>query len=126
MTTLFRVVVAFLVAAAPPGGKDPDPPKVDLKHLVGVWVIAKGDWPKGSTVEFRKDGTMTITIQTPGLGPVPVEGKYKAAGKTKLDTTTYDLNGTADKGTMEIKVLTAKRLVIAGEKGRDEEFTRKE
>jgi uncharacterized protein (TIGR03066 family) len=94
-------------------------------RLIGVWVAAKGEGlPRGSTLQFRRKGKLTITVQPPGGKAVPIQGTYKVAGK-KIDLVTFDANGEPSKGSAKIKVLTAKRLVLVDEKGQQNEFVKK-
>lgn len=100
--------------------KDPEPPG----KLIGVWVATRGELPRGSTIEFRKKGKLTITVRPPGMKAVPIEGTYKTAGK-KIDLVTFDANKEQSKEVITIKSLTAKRLVLVAEKGQEAEFAKK-
>jgi uncharacterized protein (TIGR03066 family) len=131
MTRLSGVVIValfvFASASAPCSmaqlGKEADPEPAG--KLIGLWVIAERDGlPKGSTIEFRKQGKLTITVQPPGMKAVPIKGTYKVVGK-KIDIVTFDANGEPSKGFAKIKVLTTKRLVLVNEKGQEDEFTKK-
>jgi uncharacterized protein (TIGR03066 family) len=94
------------------------------ESLVGTWEVAKGDLPKGSTIQFTKDGNMTLTVNSPSAGPVPIEGTYELKGKS-LKTVTKDANRETTAATVTIKALTQKRLVLVGEKGDELELTKK-
>ena len=56
MRTFDSVHVACVVLALPARGQDKKP-AADAKKIVGTWEVVKsGSTPKGSTVEFTKDG----------------------------------------------------------------------
>jgi uncharacterized protein (TIGR03066 family) len=111
-----------LVASAIADDKKEEPKAKGL--IVGTWEVAKGDLPKGSTIRFSKDGKMTLTVNSPTAGLVPIGGTYELDGKT-LKTVTKDANGETTAGTSKLKALTEKRLVLVGEKGDELEFTKK-
>jgi uncharacterized protein (TIGR03066 family) len=122
------VALTMLASSDTPGGAQkagkgtcPEPP---TKSLVGVWVPVNDEMPKGSTIEFDKQGNLTITVKPPGMNAVPIKGTYKVKGK-RIDIVTFDANGERSKDSGTIKVLTAKRLVLVDSKGRKSEFTRK-
>jgi uncharacterized protein (TIGR03066 family) len=58
---LAAFLFAGLTAAYGADKKDDNKTKI-----VGVWEVAKGELPKGSTMEFTKDGKLKVTINVEG------------------------------------------------------------
>jgi len=92
--------------------------------ILGVWEVAKGDLPKGSTMEFTKDGKLKVTIDVEGK-KVVVEGTYEVDGDS-IKTTGKGPDGKEQKETVKIKKLSDKELVTEDEKGKTDEFKRAE
>jgi uncharacterized protein (TIGR03066 family) len=127
MPRLYSLALALLSTAGPAVADKKAEPPGKAEQLVGQWVPGKDnpDLPKGSTVQFHKNGKLTITVIEPKLGPIPINGKYKLTGD-KLELTTEDANGESSTSAVKVKVLTAKRLVWIDEKGKGEfELVRK-
>jgi uncharacterized protein (TIGR03066 family) len=93
------------------------------EKLVGVWEAAKGDLPKGSTVEFTKDGKIKIEVKAEGKSHSE-EGAYELDGNT-IKTTHKGKDGKEVKESLKIKKLTDEQLVTEDEKGKVDEFKRK-
>ena len=118
--------------AAPPTrtaeSVDPDADRYEgiqqysLKKIVGVWEAAKGDLPKGSTVEFTKDGKLKLTLKVEDK-TLTADGSYTVDGE-KVNVV-LKFEGQEQKQTLKIKTLTDKMLVTIDEKGMEDEFTRK-
>jgi len=90
----------------------------DAKDLVGIWVLEKGDAPKGATVKFTKDGKMTITHE--------VEGKQETKAHTyKLTGDTIEFTSNDKTETATIKELTKDKLVVVTKDKKELEFKKK-
>jgi uncharacterized protein (TIGR03066 family) len=133
MTVRYRLVgiaLMLMVFAGAPSSEsragkepDPEPPVLAKEGILGVWVAKNAELPKGSTIEFRKGGKLTIKVKPPGMNAVPIQGTWKVAGK-KLDIVTLDANGEGSEWSAKIKRLTKKELVLVDKK-RQTEFSRK-
>lgn len=79
MKTLLAAVFGFaaLALAGTAPAKADDTPK-----LLGKWEVTKstGDTPVGATVEFAKDGKLSVTINNDGKD-LKFDGTYKLDGK---------------------------------------------
>jgi uncharacterized protein (TIGR03066 family) len=90
------------------------------EKLLGTWEVTKSDTaPVGAILEFKKDGTMKLTVKEDGK-ETSMECKYKVDGDTI--TATYP-DGRSQPG--KIKKLTDKELVIEVPKGKTDEYKRK-
>src|SRR6266849_3201131 len=92
--------------------------------IVGVWEVVKGDAPKGTTMEFTKDGKLKFTVEVEGK-KITVEGTYEVDGES-IKTAGKGPDGKEQKETIKIKKLTEKELVTEDEKGKTDEFKRAE
>jgi uncharacterized protein (TIGR03066 family) len=95
--------------------------KADL--LVGKWEVVKSaeEVPPGTILEFKADGTMTITISANGKS-LTLEGTYKHEG----DKITHMMKGETGKPEVEtIKELKDDKLVTTGKDGKETEFKKK-
>jgi uncharacterized protein (TIGR03066 family) len=102
-----------------------DDKKDDKKaQIVGVWEPTKGEAPKGTTLEFTKDGKLKITIDAEGK-KVTIEGTYELDGDS-LKTNLKGPDGKERKETMKIKSLSDKELKTEDEKGKIDEFKKQE
>jgi uncharacterized protein (TIGR03066 family) len=90
--------------------------------VIGTWEIVKGTIPDGSTVEFTKDGKLTIAIKAEGK-TVTMEGTYSVDGDKIL--LTYKQGNMESKETLRIKTLTDTMLVTLDEKDKTDEFKKK-
>jgi uncharacterized protein (TIGR03066 family) len=99
--------------------------KVDASRekLVGVWEAAKGDLPKGSIVEFTKDGKIKLEVKAEGKSHTE-EGAYELDGDT-IKTTHKGKDGKEVKESLKIKKLTDEQLVTEDERGKVDGFKRK-
>jgi uncharacterized protein (TIGR03066 family) len=108
-------VAAVMASAAPAQDKGGLADK-----LVGKWEVTKADEgtvPKGTIVEFTKDGKMKVTGKMDGM-EMSFEGTYKA-GK---DSFTMKLN---DKDmTIKVTEITESAMKTEGEDGKKVELTR--
>jgi uncharacterized protein (TIGR03066 family) len=91
--------------------------------IVGVWEVASGDLPKGSTIEFTKDGKVKFEIKAEGKNVSEV-GTYVLDGET-IKTAHQGKDGKDVKEVHKIKKLTDSELVTEDEKGKVEEFKKK-
>jgi uncharacterized protein (TIGR03066 family) len=92
--------------------------------IVGVWEVVKGDNPKGSTIEFTKDGKLKINIEDNGK-KIALDGSYEIDGES-LKTVLKGPGGKEHKETLKIKKLTEKELITEDEKAKEDEFKRVE
>jgi uncharacterized protein (TIGR03066 family) len=92
--------------------------------LLGTWEATKGDMPPGSTLEFAKDGKLTMTVKQPGAEkPMVASGTYEVDGEKIM--TTAKVGDKEHKETHTIKNLTDKTLITVDEKGKTDEFKKK-
>jgi uncharacterized protein (TIGR03066 family) len=101
--------------------KKPD----NAKLIIGVWELIKGEeevLPKGSLVEFTKDGKLKLTLKVDGKDLV-IEGTYKVAGD-KLEMTVKAPDDTEMKQSVTIKNLTQKELTLTDVDGNADVLTR--
>jgi len=90
----------------------------DAKDLVGTWVLEKGEGPKGATVEFTKDGKMTLSFE--------IEGKKQSKEHTyKLSGDTIEFTEKDETKKATIKELTKDKLVIVTPEKKELEFKKK-
>jgi uncharacterized protein (TIGR03066 family) len=102
-----------------------DDKKDDKKtQIVGIWEPTKGEAPKGTTLEFTKDGKLKITLEAEGK-KVTIEGTYEIDGAS-LKTILKGPDGKERKETMKIKSLSDKALVTVDEKCKEDEFKKQE
>jgi uncharacterized protein (TIGR03066 family) len=122
--TRFTVAGAFVLAltvafcADKTSGKDA---KADLAKgkLVGVWEITKSeDLPKGSTVEFTKDGKLLLQVKAAEV--VKLDGKYTIEGD-KINITVV-VEGKEEKDILTVTKLTDTELVTTDSKNKIDEF----
>jgi uncharacterized protein (TIGR03066 family) len=114
--------VCLAVVLMPSAGKS-EPAKKEpttSEKLLGTWEVTKSDTaPVGAILEFKKDGTMKLTVTENGK-EASMECKYKVDGDTI--TATYP-DGRSQPG--KIRKLTNKELVIEVPKGKTDEYKRK-
>jgi uncharacterized protein (TIGR03066 family) len=102
------------------GKKDDKKEATNAEKLLGKWEVTKSGagMPVGTTLEFAKDGKLTITVK----GQKAIEGSYKLDGDTILNGP----KGKPDEGDKnKIKSLTDTKLVTEDDKGKIDEFTKK-
>jgi len=97
---------------------------LDGKKLVGVWSLAKagGNLPEGSTVEFTKDGKLTVQVKSDGK-EVKLEGTYTFA-KDQLSVK-LKLGDDKIEETMTVKKLTDDELVTEDKDKKIDSFKKK-
>ena len=124
-------VPAVWLTADMPGALAAPVPKAPLKttaeKLYGRWKIVKtptGPQPEGKSaiVEFRKDGTHTLTVESPD-GNYSLSGKWSADGD-KIPYTMQTGAGGDRSETLTIKKLTADLLITIDPDDQVEEFKR--
>ena len=94
----------------------------NAKKIVGVWEVTKSkDAPPGATVEFTKDGKITMRAKV-GDKKIEFGGTYKVE-KDKINVV-VSFEGKTKKDSATIKKLTDKELVIEDEKGMVDEYKR--
>lgn len=116
-------VLAAVVAIAVVAGINADD-KIDAGKIVGKWEVQKsgGDVPKGTVVEFTKDGKLTVTIVFNDKS-LDISGTYKVDGK-KLSVKIKGPDGKEEEDTDEIVSLSDDKLVIKGKDGKESEMTK--
>src|SRR5262245_61884335 len=121
-----RVLVAGVVVCLLAGGalaEDKAEKGDNAKLIVGKWEVTKSEGlPKGSVVEFTKDGKLKVTVKR-DEGDVDVEGTYKVEGDKFKITLKQGDNETMQ--TIAIKKLTKTDLHTENENGNSTELTRK-
>jgi uncharacterized protein (TIGR03066 family) len=92
--------------------------------IIGTWEVVKSqsDLPAGSTVEFTKDGKLTVTVKAEDK-KVVVKGTYKVDGDTLTVTTKDGDEEHTEK--MTIKSLTKDKLVVVDDKKKTDELKKK-
>src|SRR5262249_40523047 len=105
------------------GGAQP-PDKVgaaNKEKLLGVWEAVKGPtFPKGTTVQFTKEGKITVIFREGGQ-TATLEMEYTVTGNT-IRTSFKDPENKVTRDAVTIKTLTATDLVTVGKDGKENEF----
>ncbi|MBN9117639.1 MAG: TIGR03066 family protein [Planctomycetes bacterium] len=94
---------------------------IDAKKLVGKWEPKEKPKDASVTIEFTKDGKVTVAVVADDKGS-KFEGTYKVDGN-KL-TVAMKTSGKEDTQTRTVIKLTDTELVTKDEKGKEREFTR--
>jgi uncharacterized protein (TIGR03066 family) len=94
------------------------------EKIVGTWEVTKSgsDLPEGATIEFTKDGKLTINIKDKDK-TITVKGTYTVDGDKLMVVTNFE--DKEHKETITIKSLTDKKLVTVDEKKKEDEFKKK-
>ena len=125
MNTL-RFLVTGMVAVVLGSVTPADEKSDNTKHLGGTWEVAKtspGGFPVGSTMEFGKEGKLTLALKEEKQVH-KADGTYKVDG----DKIAITVNWSADKvtkQTLTIKKITQKELSVEDEKGKGFDLNRK-
>lgn len=96
--------------------------KIDAAKIVGKWTVAKteGDVPKGTVVEFTKDGKLSVSIEENGK-KLTIGGTYKIVGdKLKVKVVINDKELPEDEDT--IKSLSDTELVTIDKEKKESVF----
>jgi len=110
------VYMAAAVGAAEKGGAGPNP-----ELLVGKWEVTKGQTlPKGSSVEFAKDGKVKLNITDMGK-TLSLAGSYAVDGST-LKVTLKGPDGKDSTEKMTIEKLSATDFATKDAQGKVDEF----
>lgn len=98
--------------------------KANKEKLLGLWECVKSaNVPKGTLLNFAKDGKLRITLKTDGQ-TLNVEGQYAVDGNTLHII--HKLDGVKDtKDSAKIKKLTDKELVIVDKDSKEDEYKKK-
>jgi len=117
---------AFCLSAAARAEDKKDEKKGAKELIIGKWEHTKkeGDLEAKITMEFAKDGKLTIGIAAGDLA-FSFKGKYKWADKENLEITIEDPKSKEEK-TEKVKVLkiSEKELEIEGKMGDKKEVTK--
>ena len=89
--------------------------------LVGKWEAVKGHLPAGSTIEFSKDGKITVSVKQEGK-TVKHAGTYKLDGGKISVTRKYE--GKERTRSFKVKKLTDEALLTEDDQGKTTEFKR--
>ena len=116
MKTLTLTLAAFVLMGLSARAEDAKAAK-----LVGKWEAVKGQLPAGSTIEFGKDGKITVTVKKEGKTQAN-DGTYKLDGGKIAVTRKYD--GKERTRTFKIKKLDDKELITEDDQGKTTEFKR--
>ena len=121
MVRLSAVIVCCLTLVVSASAEEKSTNK---EKIVGTWEIVKseGGVPPGTTLEFTKDGKITIKVKIDDK-IITVSGTY-AIDEDKLKTV-VKIDDKEMKETMTIKTLTDKSLVTVNEKKETDEFKKK-
>ena len=95
------------------------------KLIVGSWMVSKADegtLPKGSVIEFSKDGKVKAVVKKDDA-EMTIEGTYKLDGKKMTLIVTID--GTEKTNSVTIDKLSDTELAVEGDDGKKVEFTKK-
>ena len=116
MKTIALTLAAFVAMGLSAGAEEGKAAK-----LVGKWETVKGQLPAGSTIEFSKDGKITVAVKREGKtekhtgtykfdgGKIAVTRKYEGAERTRL---------------FKVTKITDEVLVTEDDKGKTTEFKR--
>lgn len=98
--------------------------KANKDKLMGLWECVKGaNVPKGSLLQFGKDGKVRITVKAEGQ-TLNIEGQYAVEGDT-LHIIHKAEGAKESKDSAKIKKLTDKELVIVDKAGKADEYKKK-
>jgi uncharacterized protein (TIGR03066 family) len=95
--------------------------KIDGKLLVGKWSPKEDKKGPAMTLEFLKDGKLSLAVEFGGKKET-IEGAYKLDGD-KLDVS-MKFGGEEKKETLTVKKLTADELETTDSKGKTDAFTK--
>jgi uncharacterized protein (TIGR03066 family) len=115
-----KIVVSWTKRA--PYGMEDDSRMADLdpKKLIGKWQMKEREAPE-PTLEFTKDGKLTITAEADGQ-KIKFEGTYKLDGKKLITTVKIEDKEVSE--TRTIHKLTDDQIVYEGKDGKKETLTR--
>jgi uncharacterized protein (TIGR03066 family) len=128
--SLPRLIGFWLLVAVPVAGAAPVPksvPKSNAELLVGTWKLTKSSVGENRTslsVEFAKDGTLTIRQSPAGENTEPTV--YTGTYKVEADRIPYSvMTDSGEKSeTLTIKKLTDDELIVVDPDDIREEFQR--
>jgi uncharacterized protein (TIGR03066 family) len=116
MKTLALTLAAFILVGLNARAEEDKAAK-----LLGKWEAVKGQLPAGSTIEFGKEGKITVSVKQEGKTEKHA-GTYKLDGGKINVTRKYD--GEERTRTFKVKKLTDEVLVTEDDKGKTTEFKR--
>ncbi len=130
LTTRFPLAAAFLLGLTAgfctqtANGDDPKKADISKDKLIGVWEsvkepVQKDDLPKGSTVEFAKDGKLHVEIKAKDI--IKIDGTYVLEGDMLKIVLTAE-GKEPHKETLKVTKLTDTELVTKDEKNMVDEF----
>lgn len=126
MKKMFSACVAMLLVVSVGAAQDKkDAKKVDGAKLVGKWEVSKAPEntvPKGTVIEFTKDGKLKLTVDFNGK-KIEMEGTYKVDGE-KLNTKMKDPSGTEHEDSDTIKTLSDEAAVLVAKDGKEVELSK--
>src|SRR5262245_49890781 len=106
---LIGAFALVMTAQSAPAPIPKDAPKTTAEKLVGTWEIVKvkGEKPEGKfTVEFAKDGKMTLKVEPTEGDKMTFKGKYKVLEGDKIDYELEMPGGETKKEILSIKKIT--------------------
>jgi uncharacterized protein (TIGR03066 family) len=121
----FLAAAALAVGLADVGRADDDQRRFTVvagPRTIGTWEAVQGDLPKGSTVEFTRDGKLKLTAVV-DKNKIVIEGTYAVVGD-KLKLTMKGPDGREHKETLTIEKLTADELATKDSRGQLDGFKR--
>jgi uncharacterized protein (TIGR03066 family) len=120
----FYLAIPFLLGLTLAVGAEPrEDTKVEVtkEKLVGIWEPTKSELPKGSTLEFIKDGKVKLTLKA-DKEVVVLDGTYVIDGDSLKMAMLID--GKETKDTLKVIKLTGTELALKDDKNMVDEFKR--
>jgi uncharacterized protein (TIGR03066 family) len=106
------------------GGDGAGKPPSNKDKILGAWEVAKSEQvPKGSSLEFLKDGKVTMIVKE-GKTETKMGGTYTVEGD-KVTIITKGRDGKEHKDPATIVKLTDTELVTRDDKGKTDEYKKK-
>jgi uncharacterized protein (TIGR03066 family) len=126
MKTMLLMALALTVCCWAESAGRADDVKDAAKLLVGKWEATKvpeQGLPKGTIIEFSKDGKMTVRVKKDDK-EVTMNGSYKL-DNDKLAVALTDEQGEKKSQTVTIKKISADEFTVEGDDGHSATFTKK-
>jgi len=114
----------LLVAVAGSFVRADDKKDANKEKIVGTWLLVKteGDTPEGLTIEFTKDGKLSVKIKA-GDMDFNITGTYTLDGNKLNVKVKFGDEEKEEK--LTIKEVSADKLVMTDPKGKTDEFKKK-
>lgn len=125
MKTVVTLGLSVLLAAVASSFVRADDKKdANKEKIVGTWLLVKteGDIPEGLTIEFTKDGKLSVKIKA-GDMDFNITGTYTLDGDKVNVKVKFGDEEKEEK--LTIKEISADKLVMTDPKGKTDEFKKK-